>query len=126
MCMVARMARALESVFSQAVEEASEEVRVILRQRKFTPVSLAKTFILGLLANPNASQQDLAAAAAAAGVQVSPQAIDQRYSRQLREFFERLLSKMLRVVVQSDESLAPLLERFTEVKLIDSSSVQLP
>lgn len=126
MCMVARMVHALESDFLQAIEEASEDVRVIVRKRKFTPVSLAKTFILGLLANPHASQHDLAAAAAAAGVQVSPQAIDQRYSPQLREFFERLLAKMLRIVVQSDESLAPILERFTEVKLLDSSSVQLP
>lgn len=126
MSIVARMARALEVVFSQAAEEANQEAGVILRRRKFTPVSLAKTYILGLLANPHATHEDLAAVAAAAGVQVSPQAIEQRYSPRLCKFFECLLPKMLRVVVQADESLAPLLERFTEVKILDSSSVQLP
>ena len=126
MSIVARMADALEVVFSEATEEANQEAGVILRRRKFTPVSLAKTYILGLLANPHARHEDLAAVAAAAGVQVSPQAIEQRYSPRLCKFLECLLARMLRVVVQADETLAPLLERFTEIKILDSSSVQLP
>src|SRR5579863_5433419 len=126
MSIVARMAHALETVFSQAAEEANQEAGVILRRRKFTPVSLAKTFVLGLLTNPHATHEDLAAAAAAADTQVSPQAIEQRYSPQLCKFLECLLPRMLCVIVRADESLAPLLERFTEVKILDSSSVQLP
>jgi hypothetical protein len=99
---------------------------VIQRKRKFTPVSLAQTFVLGLLRNPKSNSEGLAIMAAACGVEVSHQAVDQRYSSRLAEFLKSLFCKMTQQTMASDTVLAPILERFAEVIVIDSSVITLP
>lgn len=126
MKILAKVAHALQTVFHDHTEEANREVRAVIRRRKFTPSSLAKSFILSLLAKPGANGEDIALMAAACGVNVSPQAVEQRYSQSLCDFFRVLLSKMVGTVVQADEAVAEILERFAEVRLLDSSSIQLP
>ena len=79
-----------------------------------------------MLQNPKASHGDIASVAAASGVDVSPQAVEQRYSKSLVAFFKVLFEKMAKQIVASEESLAPILNRFTEVILIDSSVIPLP
>ena len=126
MKILAKVAHALQTVFQDFAEEVNQEVGAVVRRRKFTPTSLAESFILALLANPRANGEDIALMAAACGVDVSPQAVEQRYSQRLCDFFRVLLTKMVGVVVQSDEAFAEILNRFTEVRLLDSSSIQLP
>jgi len=121
-----RLASALQSSFGPLAEQAAEESGVIKRRRKFDAVSLAKTFVLAVLSKPTASDEDIASMAASIGLQVSPQAISQRYSKELETFFRNLFTKMSRQVMHSDTALAPLLKRFTSVKLIDSSGIALP
>ena len=79
-----------------------------------------------MLANPRASSDDLVLTAADLGIEVSSQAIDQRYPESMTTFFRELFTQMLGDVVRSQHSLAEILERFTEVNLLDSSSIQLP
>jgi hypothetical protein len=89
-------------------------------------VTLSRSFILALLKNPEANGEEIALMAAACGVKVSPQAVEQRYSQRLCDFFRVLLGRLVGTVIQSDEAFAEILERFSEVRLIDSSSIQLP
>lgn len=126
MRMLSQVARALQQVFGHCAEEANLAAGVIQRQRKFTPTSLAQTFILAYLQKPDASVTDLAAMAVASGVEVSPQAVEQRFSEKLAAFFEDLFRRMTQLVVASEQALAPLLERFSEVLILDSSTVALP
>lgn len=117
---------ALKSTFQNSAEAANEQAKAIKRERKFTPSTLAQAFILALLQNPKASNSDIASVAAASGVDVSPQAVEQRYSLSLVAFFKVLFEKMVKQIVASEETLAPILSRFTEVVLIDSSVIPLP
>jgi len=117
---------ALKGTFLKSAEEANEVAKAIKRKRKFTPSTLAQAFILALLQNPKASHADIASVAAVSGVDVSPQAVEQRYSKSLAAFFKALFEKMAKQIVASEESLAPILSRFTEVILIDSSVIALP
>lgn len=126
MNMIAKAAAALQSVFGACADIANEESKVIQRRRKFTPQSLAQAFVLGLLLNPKANSEDMASMAAASGVEVSHQAVEQRYSPRLAEFFQGLFRQMTQQIMSSDAALAPILERFTEVILIDSSVITLP
>lgn len=126
MGIIARMSAVFQSVFSDCAGEANRKSQAVQRVRKFTPGLLAQTFLLGFLQRPTANSEQLAATAAACGVDVSPQAIEQRYSSRLCEFFRELLFLMVKKSLHSDESLASILDRFTEVKLLDSSSIQLP
>jgi hypothetical protein len=123
---VSQVRQALEGFFSETAEAANRQTRAVIRRRKFTPHSLAMTFILGLLRNPRASSADLALAAAEAGADVSAQAVEKRFTPRLAAFLEALFREATQQVIASAQTLAPLLERFSSVILMDSSSVRLP
>jgi hypothetical protein len=108
------------------VETAAKESRVIVRRRKFTPLALAKTMILGFLSDPRASDEKLAQMAVNCGVAVTTQAIEQRQTPVLADFLERLFRGAIQFVVGADQALAPLLKRFSSVIVIDSSTITLP
>lgn len=126
MDMVTKVSNALKIIFLESADQINLQAKAVKRRRKFTPRSLAQTFILAFLKKPNASFEDIACMAVASGIEVTPQAIEQRYSSELELFFKLLFEDMTQFVINSDESLAPVLERFSEVILIDSSSVTLP
>jgi hypothetical protein len=117
---------ALHEVFGKISKQAAATSGVIRRKRKFDPVSLAKTFVLGFLQKPNATDEELAQAAAQAGAAVTPQAIDQRHTPQLVTFLKGLFTQAVQCVVSSKAVLAPILERFASVTLMDSTLVKLP
>jgi hypothetical protein len=126
MSIVSRAGVALQNVFGALAHEAAETSKVIVRLRKFNPVSLAQTFVLGFLENPRAGDEDLAQMAVQCGAEVTPQAIEQRHTPQLIAFLEALFRKAVTQVVGSVKALAPLLERFPAVTILDSTTVGLP
>ena len=123
---ISQVQAALKGCFEESAVQAAQEAGVIHRQRKFSAVSLAQTFVLGLLSNPRATTTDLAGTAALAGVDVSPQAIEKRFTPELADFLKNLFISATQKVVASSETMAPILERFTSVILLDSSGVRLP
>ena len=76
--------------------------------------------------DPKATDEELAQIAAQCGVEVTPQAVDQRHTPALVRFLEALFRAGAQRVVGSDRSLAPVLERFASVTVLDSSTIQLP
>jgi Transposase DDE domain len=68
----------------------------------------------------------LAQMAAQCDADVTPQAIEQRHTQPLVDFLQRLFTGATQRVVGADKALAPLLERFTSVTLLDSSTLTLP
>lgn len=126
MRMVTKVAAALQSLLGSWAEQAAAETGVIERRRKFSPQTLARTFVLGHLANPRASDEELAQCAAFLGVEVTPQAVEQRYTPRLEAFLEGLFRRGMGCLIGTQTVLAPLLERFAGVFLLDSSSVSLP
>jgi hypothetical protein len=101
MGILAKVGAALLRVFGVSADEAAQASDVIQRQRKFTPRSLARTFILGFLQKPDASDEDLAQMAASCGAAVTPQAIEQRHTPQMVKFLEQLFRQATQIVVGS-------------------------
>jgi hypothetical protein len=126
MGIIAKVSAALQRLFGDLVDTAAQTSGVIQRQRKFTAVSLAQTFVLGFLHKPAASDEDLAQLAVQCGAAVSPQAVEQRQTPRLVQFLEQLFRGATQVVVGSAKALAPLLERFASVTVLDSSTLTLP
>jgi len=126
MGIIAKVGEALQLLFGKSAKAAGQASEVIQRKRKFDEQSLAKTFVLGLLQNPEADDEELAQMAAQCGVEVTPQAIDQRHTPKLVKFLEELFRNATKMVVGSNKSLAPILERFTNVTMLDSSTITLP
>jgi len=126
MGIVVKVSGALQRLLGEIAESAAAESGVVQRKRKFTAMSLARTFVLGFLQTPTASDEKLAQMAVQCGVAVTPQAIEQRHTPRLVDFLERLFRSAIQLVVGSDRALAPILERFVSVTVLDSSTISLP
>ncbi len=126
MAIVAKVASLVETLLGPLAEEVAREVPVVKRRRKFSAATLAQTFILGFLAKPRASDEDLARMAARCGVEVTTQAVEQRLTPAMVDFLEALFRRASRLRVQADRILAPLVERFPAVLILDSTSLALP
>jgi Transposase DDE domain len=126
MQIIARVGAALQHLFGGIAAEAARTSGVIVRRRKFTALSLARTFVWGFLQDPQASDEDLARIAVQADADVTPQAIDQRHTPKMVAFLKELFVGATKQVVGSDKALAPLLERFTNVTVLDSTTIVLP
>jgi len=126
MAVVPNVGEALHRLFGEIAETAAQESQVIQRTRKCTSLSSARTFIPGFLQNPKASDDMLARMAVQCGANVTPQAVEQRYTPRLVDFLERVFRCGTQMVGGGDKTLAPILERFPCVDVIDSSSMTLP
>lgn len=126
MQILAKVGAAMQHLFGDVAQRAAEESGVIQRVRKFTGLSLARTFVLGFLLDPRASDEKLAQFAVQCGVEVTPQAIEQRHSPKLVAFLQKLFCDAAKIVVGADKALAPILERFSSVTALDSSAITLP
>lgn len=126
MSSVPGIAGSLRAMFGEWADEADQQARVIQRRRKFSVASIAQTFVFGFLANPRASDEDLARTAAAIGTSVSTQAVEQRYSQRLVNFLNALFARAVTAAVASHKSVPGILDRFADVQLLDSTVIALP
>ena len=83
---LAKAGVAVQQLFGEIAQKAADDSGVIERTRKFTALSLAGTFVLGFLRNPKASDEKPAQTAVLCGVEVAPQAIEQRHTPKLVAF----------------------------------------
>ena len=126
MSLLTKVARSVQTLLGPLADEVGQTVPVVQRRRKFTPATLAQTFILGFLAKPRAADEELARTAALCGVSVTTQAVEQRFTDTLATFLETLFGRAVCHPVQADSALAPLVERFPAVILQDSTTITLP
>lgn len=117
---------AFQRLFGEIVVTANTNSGVIQRVREFTPASLAKTFILGHLKNPDASPQELAEMANQCGACVTVQGTEQRRTDKLVKFLQEIFEEAIKIAVRTNKLLAPILGRFTAVHVCDSTTVVLP
>jgi hypothetical protein len=126
MRMIPRIAKIVEGLLGAWAQEANRECQVVQRERKFTPTSLARALVFGFLADPNPSDKQLAEMAALCGVEVTPQAIEQRFTPRLAQFTEALFRRAIQSAVAGEGIVAPLLARFKQVLILDSTIIRLP
>jgi hypothetical protein len=96
------------------------------RRSALTGAGFAQALVFGWLANANATLEDLSQSAATCGCPVTAQALDQRFTPAAATFLQTLLAQAVQTAITSDPVAIPLLQRFTGVYLLDSSTVVLP
>lgn len=101
MAIIAKVSAQGQALFGEMAEDAAKECPVVLRRRKFTTATLAQTFVFGFLADPRASDEQLAQTAALLGVEVTTQALEQRFTARLAGFLEALFRKATRRLASS-------------------------
>lgn len=126
MTTVPQLAQALQTVLTTTAERAARRTGFVQRQSKLTGAAFVQALVFGWLANPHATVEALAQAAAVAGVAISPQGLDQRFTEAAACFLEDVLAAAVRAVIAAEPVAVPLLQRFAAVVLLDSSTIVLP
>jgi hypothetical protein len=124
---VPEVAAALESVFTTVADSAARATKFVQRQSKLTGAAFVQAVTLGWLAKPDASLEELAQCAAARGVRISPQGLDQRFNQRASACLREVLEAALTRVLVAEPVAIPLLQRFPGgVWVLDSTTLALP
>lgn len=128
MTTIPQVSQAMQHVLTSAAEAADAKLHYTRRadQAKFSASTLVQTLVLGWLAHPDATVEQLTQSAARVGVDVSPQAIDQRFTLATAALLQHVLSSSMQHLIASDAVAIPILQRFTGVRIHDSTTIVLP
>jgi hypothetical protein len=126
MTTVAQVARSLETILTTTANIAARRSGFIQRQRQLTGASFVQGLVFGWLAHPAATYDQLAHAVTRAGTPISPQGLEQRFSKEAATCLQQVLTAMVETVVTAQSTTASLLQRFTGVWLLDTTIIPLP
>jgi hypothetical protein len=126
MTTVPHLTQALRTLLTTTADALARQTGFVQRRSKLTGAAFVQALVFGWLADPHASLGALAQAAAAVGVAISPQGLDQRCTEAGAAVLEALLSAALEAVIAAEPVAIPLLRRFSAVVLLDSSTIALP
>lgn len=115
----------MQELLTDHAEQAAWNTRTCQRTSPLSGATLVQTLVLGYLADPQAALEDLAQTAGLLGHPVTPQALDQRFTRALAACLERLLGQAIGRVAGTPAT-AAVLRKFTAVLVQDSTTVTLP
>ena len=82
--------------------------------------------MFGWLAHPEATLEELAQTACELGVGISPQGLDERFTRDAAAFLQAVLRRATLEKVEAEPVAVELLSRFNGLYLLDASQVTLP
>jgi hypothetical protein len=118
----------MQQVLTEAAEQADAKLHYTKRpdRAKFSASTLTQTLVLGFLAHPDASLEQLSQTAASLDLDVSPQAIEQRLSEPTAALLEQVLSQSLLHLIEGPQVAIPVLQRFSAVLIHDSTTIVLP
>lgn len=125
---IAHVSQAMQTLLTATTEATAAQLAFVKRadRAKFSPSTLVQTLVYGWLANPTASVGQLAQMAARLGVDVSPQAIDRRFTLATATLLQQVLAASMETAIAADPVALPILQRFTSVRIHDSTTIGLP
>jgi len=126
--MLPQISALMHTVLTTTTEATAAALRYAKRpdRAKFTPSTLVQTLVFGWMADPKATVEQLAQMAGRLGVEVSPQAIDQRFTHATATLLQQVLTASIQHVVSAEPVAIPILQRFTSVRVHDSTTIGLP
>ena len=128
MTTIPQVSQAMQELLTSAAQAADAKLHYTKRpdRAKFTAATLTQTLVLGFLAHPDARVEQLAQSAARVGVAVAPQAVDQRFTLATAALLQEIVANSLQHLIAADGVAIPILQRFTGVRVHDSTTIVLP
>ena len=128
MTTIPQLSQTMQTLLTTTTEDLAIKLGYVQRpdRVKFTPSTLVQTLVYGWLAHPSASIEQLAQMAGRIGVDVSPHAIDQRFTDATATLLHQVLLASVQHVIAADPVAIPILQRFTSVRIHESTSIKLP
>jgi hypothetical protein len=116
----------MREILTTTAAEAGRTTRFVQRPSPLNGATFSQTLVCGFLGTPQAPREELTPTAAALGVEISPQALDQRFTASAAACLHQGLVTAIARVITAEPVAIPLLERFTAVYVQDSSTIVLP
>lgn len=126
MRMVTQLTEELQRVLMTEANKAARESGWLKRERELRGDTWVQALVLGCMAHPLPTLEQLAQTTAACGTPVTPQALDQRFNPAAAKCLEQVLARMVQQTVTTKPAVSNLLARFTEVRVMDSTTIALP
>jgi hypothetical protein len=121
-----QVARAMREMLTTVADAAARTPRFVRRRSPLGGATFSQTVVFGLLRHPQASREELRHTAAALGMAITPQALDQRVTAAAAAGLKEGLRAALARVVAANPVAIPLLARVTAVARQESSAIVLP
>ena len=119
------VARDVQDLLTDSADRIALESGFVKRKRKITGSTFAQSLVFSFLADSDASGSRIKTTAAAVGLYIARQSLEERYTPECAEFLKGLLRTATAKLVGSPVAI-PLFERFTAIHVLDSSIVALP
>lgn len=116
----------LQTVLTDGARHAGRASGFVQRQSKLGGAELTQTLVFGWLAHPQASLEELAQTAAALGVSISAQGLDQRLGAAAAACLQQVVAEAVRQVVAARPVALSVWQRFAGVYVQDSTTISLP
>lgn len=126
MATIPQVSQAMQTVLTTVADAAARTTRFVQRQSKLTGALFTQTLVLGFLANPHSTREELTQTAATLGLRISPQGLDQRMSEAGAACLLEVFDATAATVLAAEPVVIPLLCRFNGVYIQDSSLISLP
>ena len=123
---ITQVAEAMQEILGPISNEMAIETGFTERTSKVSGAVFIQAMVFSTLENPDWSYSNLVAAALNAGVEVTKQGLEQRFTAKSAEMTQRVLEIAVQKVIGTQPSALPLLERFNGVYIRDGSSIRLP
>ncbi len=126
MSSIPQVSRALQTVLTTVATTAARTTGFIRRQRQLTGAGFVQALVFGFLAQPNATLEHLAHSAANVGCPISPQGLDQRFTHAAAACLKLVLEAAVQHLIAATPVAVPILQRFSGVYVLDSTTITLP
>lgn len=126
MTSLSEVAEKVGRIFTTVASEAERSTGFVQRRSKLTGALFVQTVVLAWREHPAATLEQLSQMAARLGVRISPQGLAQRFTPGASLLVQDVLAAAVAEVVAAAPLALPILERFTQVTVHDSTTVVLP
>lgn len=119
-------AQQLKQFLEIEAEELSRAVGVVQRRSKLSGARLVQILVLGWLANPQASLNELVQVGRDLGVEISVPGLQQRFTQRAVRLLQELMGVALKRFRQQTRLPEAVFKHFSAVNIVDSSLIHLP
>jgi hypothetical protein len=120
------LAESMQTLFTSTADTLAKTTGFVKRASKCSGSKFAKTVVLGFLHKPDSSLGELCQTGLRADLEISTEGLDQRMNEPAAHFMQALLEEATHHLVQGDAVLIGVLQRFSQVTVMDSSTITLP
>jgi hypothetical protein len=126
MTTIPQLTSTVQTLLGFTADAEGREASFVRRQSKLSGSKFTQIVVFGHLEDGQVTLTDLTSTALALGVDITAQGLDQRFTESASAMLKGVLDQAVQHVIASDPIAVPLLERFSAVCLIDSSTIALP